>query len=164
PVSEADAAAAHAAAEQLGLDALGGRDRAPRPRDLNDLLGQTGIDAQSVARLRPFVTVLPQRTWINANTAGPEVLAAWVPGLTLERAQALLAVRDSGQWFINRGDFAHRLQLADVDESEIFIGITSEWFRVSSALTSPRTTVLLQALLHDDKTSLPAVVWLREGA
>lgn len=162
--ADAQARAARSAALALGIDVLNPREQAPRLRELGDLLGTPGIDPASVARLRPYVTVLPQRTWINANTAGPEVLAAWVPGLSMERARAMLEARDQGQWFINRGDFANRLQMPGIDETEILIGITSQWFHVSSALRTPRTTLLMQALLHDDKESLPQVAWLREGA
>ncbi|MGJ7542503.1 type II secretion system minor pseudopilin GspK [Variovorax sp. LT1R16] len=156
--------AAREAAQQLGLADLPAREQAPRLRAVEDLLAVPGVEAGSVARLGPFVTVLPQRTWINANTAKAEVLAAWVPGLALDRARALLQMRDNGQWFINRGDFANRLQMPHLDESEILIGITSQWFRVSSALQMSRTTLLMQALLHDDKETLPRVMWLREGA
>lgn len=156
--------AAQEAAQQLGLAGLPVREQAPRLRVVEDLLAVPGVEAGSVARLHPFVTVLPQRTWINANTAKAEVLAAWVPGLALDRARALLQARDSGQWFINRGDFANRLQMPQLDESEILIGITSRWFRVSSALQMHHTTLLMQALLHDDKEVLPQVMWLREGA
>ncbi|WP_370679420.1 type II secretion system minor pseudopilin GspK [Comamonas sp. GB3 AK4-5] len=158
------AKAALAAAQQLGLAPLGHRDQAPRLRDVFNLLAVPGIDAASVARLSPHITILPQRTWINANTAGPEVLAAWVPGLSVGRAQTLLEARDHGQWFINRGDFTNRLQMPEIEEADILIGITSQWFRMSGALRTPHTTLLLQGLLHDDKKSLPQVVWLREGA
>ncbi|WP_215796387.1 type II secretion system minor pseudopilin GspK [Paludibacterium paludis] len=147
-----------------GIDDPGARAPAPRLRDIGDLLGTPGIDPASVERLRPYLTVLPRATWINANTAGPEVLAAWVPGLSLEHAKAMLAERDHGQWFINRGDFVNRLRMPQIDESDVRIGITSEWFRVAGALRTPRTTLLMRALLHDDKAGLPSVVWLREGA
>lgn len=140
------------------------RETAPRLREVSDLLATPGLDPASVERLRPYITLLPQRTWINANTAGPEVLAAWVPGLTLEHARAMLAARDHGQWFRNRGDFVSRLAIAGINESDIFIGITSQWFRVDSAVRTSRITLVMQALLHDDKTRLPRVVWLREGA
>lgn len=164
PAAPPETGAAREAAEQLGLASLPLREEAPRLRAVEDLLAAPGVAADSVARLRPYVTVLPQRTWINANTAKAEVLAAWVPGLALDRARALIQVRDNGQWFINRGDFANRLQMPQLDESEILIGIDSRWFRVSSALQMSRTTLLMQALLHDDKEVLPQVIWLREGA
>jgi general secretion pathway protein K len=156
--------AAEETARQLGLESLPAREQAPRLRTVDDLLAVPGVDAGSVARLRPYLTVLPQRTWINANTARAEVLAAWVPGLSLDRARAVLQARDNGQWFINRGDFVNRLQMPGLDESAVLIGITSRWFRLSSALQTSRTTLLMQALLYDDKEVLPQVMWLREGA
>eukprot|EP01038_Epipyxis_sp_PR26KG_P018467 gene18467-26043_t len=152
--------------------------RSPMPDDLRsqiepihevvDLLGWKvvavpGVDGNVLARLTPFVTVLPERTWINSNTASAEVVASGVPGLSLERARALLAARDKGQWFINRGDFTQRLRMPDQDFTELRVGITSNWFRVASVLDTVRTKFVLTALLHDDKQSLPRVVWLREG-
>lgn len=163
-ITQEEIKVAEIAAQEIGLVDLGNKDRAPRLRDITDLLAVPGIDAASVARLQPYVTILPQQTWINANTARPEVLAACVPSLSIERAKAMLDARDRGQWFINRGDFANRLKMPGVDETEILIGVTSQWFRVSSALRTSSTTLLMQALLHDDKKSLPQVMWLREGA
>lgn len=153
-----------AVAEALGLTRLPSLELAPRIRVLDDLLAVPGVTAETVDRLRPFVTVLPARTWINANTASPEVLAAWVPGLTLDHARALLQKRDQGQWFINRGDFVHRLQMPGLEDSTVLIGITSKWFRISAALRMSRTTLLMQALVQDDKDRFPQIVWLREGA
>ncbi|UXH77431.1 type II secretion system minor pseudopilin GspK [Roseateles amylovorans] len=155
---------AQAIAQQLGIDGPPAHDLAPRPRVMDDLLATPGVEAGSIERLRPFVTVLPQRTWVNANTASAEVLSAWVPGLDVDRARAVLRTRDQGQWFINRGDFVNRLQMPTLDDTPLLIGITSQWFRVSTALQMSRTTLLMQALLHDDKDSLPRLVWLREGA
>lgn len=152
------------AAARLGLPAeLPPMPKAPRPRALEDLMTVSGVDGAVLARLAPFVTVLPQRTWINANTAGAELIAAGVPGLSLDRARALLAARDRGQWFVNRGDFTNRLQMPALNVDELRMGITSNWFRVASVLDTARTKFVQVALLHDDKTSMPRVMWLREG-
>lgn len=157
-------AAADTMAATLGLPPeLPRAPQAPRPRVLEDLLAVPGVDAGVIARLAPFVTLLPARTWINANTASAELLAAGVPGLALDKARALLAARDRGQWFINRGDFANRLQMPALDERDVRIGIDSNWFRVASVLDTPRTKFVQVALLQDDKTNMPRVVWLREG-
>lgn len=151
-------------AESLGLPAdLPRTAQAPRLRALEDLLAVPGVDAGVLARLVPFVTVLPERTWINANTASAEVVASGVEGLSLDKARALLVARDKGQWFINRGDFANRLRMPEQDVSEVRMGVTSHWFRVASVLDTARTKYVQAALLHDDKSTLPRVVWLREG-
>jgi general secretion pathway protein K len=169
--AEADGAAPDVArqqsarlAESLGLPAdLPRTAQAPRLRALEDLLSVSGVDGGVLARLMPFVTVLPERTWINANTASAEVVASGVDGLSLDKARALLVARDKGQWFINRGDFANRLRMPEQDLSEVRMGVTSHWFRVASVLDTARTKYVQTALLHDDKSSLPRVVWLREG-
>ncbi|HEX7868280.1 MAG TPA: type II secretion system minor pseudopilin GspK [Variovorax sp.] len=137
--------------------------QAPRLRALEDLLAVPGVDASVLAKLMPFVTVLPERTWINANTARAELVAAGVPGLTLDRAKALLTARDQGQWFVNNGDFANRLKMPELDSAGVRMGVTSNWFRVASVLDTARTQFVQVVLLHDDKTSMPRVVWLREG-
>lgn len=135
-----------------------------RPRVVEDLLAVPGVEPASLARLKAYVTMLPQPTWVNANTARAEVIAAQVPGLPLERAQALLQARDRGQWFLSQGDFAHRLQMPELDSSQVRLGVNSRWFQFAAAVEVGRTKVVLRALMHDDKQSLPRVLWLREGA
>ncbi|WP_369326249.1 type II secretion system minor pseudopilin GspK [Alcaligenes nematophilus] len=156
---------ARSAAQQLGFgQQLPTQEQAPRLRTLDDMLVDDAIDSAVLERLRPYVTVLPARTRTNANTARPEVLAATIPGLQLDRARALTQARDGGQWFLNRGDIFNRLQMQDrLSPSSLRVGVTSRWFRVTSALQAPRTIFVVNALLHDDKQTLPQVVWLREG-
>lgn len=151
-------------AAQIGLDPSAEHDLAPRIRDITELAGEPGVQAATLQRLSPYITFLPERTWINANTAPPEVIAAWVPGLSLDQAKTLLASRDRGQWFTSHGDFTTRLQRPDLPAHDILIGVTSLWFRLHSVIQSPRHTNQIQALLQlDENAGQPTVVWLREG-
>ena len=152
------------AARRLGMAALPAQDQAPRPRVMQDLLSESELDHAMLERLADYVTILPRRSWINANTARPEVIAAWVPGLSLEQARSLLAERDRGRWFLNRGDIYQRLNMPELDESQLRLGITSHWFRLDSAIESQDTWVISRALLFDDKQNPPQLVWHREGA
>lgn len=52
-----------------------------------------GIEAESLQRLEPYVTLLPVRTPVNVNTASREVLAAAVAGLDLATAERLVQWR-----------------------------------------------------------------------
>lgn len=61
-------------------------------------LAWLGISARSLAALEPFVTVLPERTNVNLNTARAEVLAACLPGLGLADARRLVQERDREPW------------------------------------------------------------------
>lgn len=56
-------------------------------------LGWLGLSPSSLARLAPFVTVLPERTAVNLNTASVEVLVASVPQLDKASARRLVEQR-----------------------------------------------------------------------
>jgi general secretion pathway protein K len=57
-------------------------------------LGWLGLSPASLAALAPHVTVLPERTALNLNTASAQALAASVPGLDLAQAQRLVSERE----------------------------------------------------------------------
>lgn len=137
--------------------------QAPSLQSIDDLLAVAGVDLQVLARLRPYVTILPQRTWINANTAQEQVVVARVPELSMESAKSLLATRDRGQWFVNQGDIVNRMQIPEVPAHSIHLGIQSNWFLLRGAVQRDGSLSLVTALLFDDKKSLPRVAWLREG-
>lgn len=122
------------------------------------------MDAEALQRLRRFVTVLPAMTWINGNTASAEVLAAQVPGLPLQQAMALVAERDSGRWFINRGDFVNRLRMPQLAMANVRVGINSDWFRLRGQARLGSRELPLQALLRQREGQLPDVIWSRVGA
>ena len=63
-----------------------------RPRSLAQLTW-LGVDAATIASLEPYVTLLPRRTPVNANTAPREVLAAVIKGLDLATAERLVQMR-----------------------------------------------------------------------
>lgn len=52
-----------------------------------------GVDAAAMARLQPYVTLLPARTKVNINTAPREVLAAVIPGMDLGGAERIVQRR-----------------------------------------------------------------------
>lgn len=138
--------------------------RYPMLRSLDDLSGVEGLDPLLLQRMQGFVSVLPGVTWVNGNTARAEVLSAVVPGLSLSQAQALVAERDGGRWFINRGDFVNRLHLPQVAVESVLVGITSEWFRLQGQTRREQRRVTLDALLHRPENRQPQVIWSRVGA
>ncbi|MEX3776990.1 type II secretion system minor pseudopilin GspK [Pseudomonas sp. MYb118] len=135
----------------------------PMLRSVDDLRSVEGINETLLAKLAAYFTLLPAPTWINGNTASALVLAAYVPGLSIERAQALVAERDGGQWFINRGDFVNRLNMPQLEATRIRVGITSDWFRLRGQVRSDQRRVSLDALLHRPQDQLPRVIWSRVG-
>ena len=135
----------------------------PMLRSLDDLSGIEGLDPVVLQRMHAYISVLPGPTWVNGNTASAEVLSAVVPQLSLSQAHGLVTERDSGQWFINRGDFVNRLRLPQVDVESVHVGITSEWFRVQGQARREQRRVTLDALLHRPEDRQPRVIWSRVG-
>jgi general secretion pathway protein K len=135
----------------------------PMLRSLEDLSALEGVDPQLLRRLHRFVSVLPGNTWVNGNTASAEVLSAVVPQLSVSQAQALVAERDSGRWFINRGDFVNRLRMPQVAVDSVQVGITSEWFRLQGQARREQRRVTIEALLHRPEDRQPQVIWSRVG-
>jgi len=161
----------------------------PLPRNVDELAGVAGVDAAVLARLRPYVTVLPRVTLVNVNTARAEVIAARVPGMSLDQARAMVAQRDAGLWFVNSGDFANRLEGAqgavadtprDSDASGARaatsrqtpvvraeaprVAVASAWFSLTGAARLGGVTLPLKALLARTGAGKAEIVWLREGA
>ncbi|WP_248487819.1 type II secretion system minor pseudopilin GspK [Pseudomonas sp. CYM-20-01] len=135
----------------------------PMLRSLDELSGIEGLDPLVLQRMQAYISVLPGPTWVNGNTASAEVLSAVVPQLSLAQAHGLVAERDSGQWFINRGDFVNRLHLPQVAVDSVQVGITSEWFRVQGQARREQRRVTLDALLHRPEDRQPRVIWSRVG-
>ncbi|VVN92948.1 hypothetical protein PS718_02042 [Pseudomonas fluorescens] len=136
----------------------------PMLRNLEDLRSVEGVNDAIIGKLAPYLTVIPATTWINGNTATAPVLAAYVPGLSLERAQAMINERDAGRWFINRGDFVNRLRMPNLELTSVKVGITSDWFRLRGEARREQRRVSLDALLHRSQDRLPQVIWSRVGA
>lgn len=62
-------------------------------QEVQDLLAVPGFTPDMLAKLKPFIIILPTVTQLNVNTAPPEVLAAKIATLSLQNATALVASR-----------------------------------------------------------------------
>ena len=62
------------------------------PQHLREL-AWLGLSPTTIARLAPYVCVLPVRSAVNLNTASPEVIYASVSGLEMAQAQTLVNER-----------------------------------------------------------------------
>lgn len=62
------------------------------PRSIGQL-GWLGVDGETIRQLAPYVTLLPEATPVNVNTAPREVLAAAIKGLDLASAERLIQSR-----------------------------------------------------------------------
>lgn len=146
---------------QRVADAQYGEDIAPRAvglRGIDDLRSLQAMTPQSIDVLQAFVTILPEVTPVNVNTAPAEVLGAVVDGLGLAGARELVAQRDRGVWFNSRGDFINRMRSPEPDTGWR-IGVSSNWFRVTGEVVVDDMTASLRALLHRGDQGLSTIRW-----
>jgi general secretion pathway protein K len=108
-----------------------------------------GLSARSVAQLAPFVTVLPQRTTINLNTASAQVIYASIAQLDMAGARRLVTVRSLAH-FQTLADAAKLLGDAAPQISEGQHGVASRFFEVRGRLRLGPSTVLERSLVQRD--------------
>jgi general secretion pathway protein K len=92
PVDTADRLANALAAAWAPGTAEASADAALPPVRFADL-SWLGIDAVTLERLEPYITLLPVRTPVNANTAASQVLVAAIDGLDLGSAERIVQAR-----------------------------------------------------------------------
>ena len=133
--------------------------------DATALLDVAGFTPEMVARLKPFVIVLPTSTALNMNTANAEVIAATIPGMSIGEAQALVA-RRSTVFFRNTGDVQLALQAAGIPAVERnlnTIGVDTNYFIVHGKVQHERAELVRTTLIYRDAlTKTTRVVSVRD--
>ncbi|MES3011516.1 MAG: type II secretion system minor pseudopilin GspK [Pseudomonadota bacterium] len=78
---------------QLAMTSTGGGGNAPLRPLRTDQLIWLGIAPETLARLKPFIVLLPSNTPVNLNTAGVEVVYACIPSISMAEARKLVEQR-----------------------------------------------------------------------
>jgi len=119
-----------------------------------------GFDARAVERLRPYVTALPGRTRLNANTIQERVLAAAFGGST-EKVAGIIAERRKKP-FEKEGDVVTALGKANLIAVNEF-DVKSGWFSVLVRVQQDDILLGTEALVRRDEKSqkVAIVLWKR---
>jgi general secretion pathway protein K len=135
--------------------------------NVDSLLDVPGFTPDVVAKLRPFVTVLPTTTAVNMNTASAEVIAAVVPGMNVAQAQALVA-RRATVFFHDVGNVQLALSGAGVktassiDASEL--DVTTKYFLIHGRVEHERAQLERTTLVYRDPTThTTRIVYTRDA-
>jgi general secretion pathway protein K len=111
-----------------------------------------GLSARSVAALRSYVTVLPERTALNLNTAPAVVLQAAIPTLDMAGAQRLVAARAQNH-FRTLTDVVQASGIASLPLNDTQHSVNSRYFDIRARLrlggvrTQEHTVVQREGLL-----------------
>ncbi|MFN4352254.1 MAG: type II secretion system minor pseudopilin GspK [Hylemonella sp.] len=99
-----------------------------------------GLSPQSLAVLKPYITLLPVRTPLNLNTASAEVIHASLPGLDMAQAQRLVALRTTAA-FRSVVDGLRDTGVQAERQSAGALGVSSRFFEIQGRLRLGSTTV-----------------------
>jgi len=130
------------------------------PRAVPDLRW-LGLSASSLQTLQPFITLLPERTVVNLNTAEPEVLLATVTGLDMAQAQALVQAR-AAQHLSTLMDAENLVDNPAVHFDATEQGVASRFFGVTGQLRLGQTTVQERSVLQRDGLDVKTLSRTRE--
>jgi general secretion pathway protein K len=129
---------------------------------VQDLLAVPGFDVDMLNKLKDYVTILPNPTPINVNTAPAEVLAAQIDKLSLADAAALTASRDSGVYFRSISDFNTQLAARTSAATPSNIAVVTSFFLVNGKVRLSRAAMDMQALVERTNNRSTKVIWIRE--
>ncbi len=119
---------------------------------VDGLLDVPGFTPDIVARLRPFVTILPTTTPVNMNTASAEVIASIVQGMSLSNAQAFVSRRQT-VFFRNLSDVQLALTGAGTPQTSIdstLCDVNTSYFLVHGRVQHERAVVDRTTLVWRD--------------
>jgi general secretion pathway protein K len=129
--------------------------------DLSELRLVRGFDQATVARLAPYVCALPTATAVNVNTAGPEVLSAVIPNLTLDDAKRIVSERGNGVNSVD--DFHAKLTTTQLDGiRDNLLSVASDYFLVDLIVEFGRVRGHYLALYQRQGQNWPFLVWQKQ--
>lgn len=132
-------------------------------RDVSELVGLAGLDAETWKRLQPMVSALPRTSVLNLNTAPWPVLAAIVPGID---AAGMERLRPDGQHWSSIDDFRRALGGLSLNlqpGQEGGLGFASGFFLATAEIEIDGAGYRFQSLLERGGAVL-AVRWRQRGA
>ena len=132
---------------------------------VDDLLAVQGVTPEIMAKLRPFLIVLPASpTPLNVNTAPPELLAALVPGMSLSEANRLVEVRKRTPW---RDPAMFQSEVTKASTLTDEFSVKSNWFLVQSRIRLDRAALNAESLIERQDGAIGGggtkVIWTRQN-
>jgi len=118
-----------------------------------DQLAWLGLDENTLAQLRPYVTVLPERTPVNLNTASGPVLIAALEGVGQADVQRLLIARRLAPWE-NLEDVKKAAKLTQLALDPLRVETRTRFFGLLGTLQIDGNTVQEYSVVQRDAMSV----------
>lgn len=124
-------------------------------------LAWVGLSAPTLARLRPFITVLPVSTPVNLNTAAAEVIFASVNDLEMADANRLVQARTT-RHFTTLTQAADAMGQAPAALTESRHSVNTRFFEVQGTLRLEQVQVQEQSVVQRDGLNVKTL-WRQRG-
>jgi general secretion pathway protein K len=121
-----------------------------------------GLRPATLAKLTPYITLLPEPTTVNINTAAAEVIFASAPGLQLADAKLAVSTRESAH-FPSIADAAAKVPALNGKLVDTQHSVATNFFEVSGRIRLEQTVVEEQSLVQRDTLKNVKTIW-RERA
>ena len=131
------------------------------PATIDEIVVEDSAERDALARLRPFVTVLPTATAVNVNTAPAEVLAARFENLALADARRLVASRDRA-YFKDINDLSTRIPGLPLSDGAGQVTVATQFFLLRGVVEFRRAHLQALVLLKREAGRVE-VLWTREA-
>ena len=129
--------------------------------EVDDLIAVDGMDPKALERLHPYLTVLPEATPVNANTASAEVLAAQFPDFSVMDARRLVSERERA-FFKDLGDARSRLSNAGANSAaQAPLAVATRYFAIEGDVTYGHARMRARALVKREGNRVE-LLWLKE--
>ena len=131
---------------------------------VEELYRVRGFNRAIIDRLKPYISVLPEHSTINVNTAPREILMALLPDLAETDISTVLENRKRA-FFKSKQDFRMRLPQAAPALRDDAFDVTSHYFSVVVVARANLAETAYEALLtRPPGGGWPGLVWQRELA
>ena len=130
------------------------------PQRVDQLLW-LGLQADTLALLKPYITLLPARTPVNLNTASPEVIYASAEGIEMADAQRLVTARERNR-FNSLADVQQVLGGLPSRLDSNRHGVASRFFEVLGRLRLESIVVQERSVLQRDGMTV-RTLWRDRG-
>lgn len=109
-----------------------------------------GLSPSTLAALKNFITLLPETTPVNLNTAPAEVLMASLPGVDLATARQWVSLRERGHW-------------ASLDAARQAMGPAGQYLQSEQHAVQTRYFEVTGRMRIDDVVQVEQLLVKREG-
>jgi general secretion pathway protein K len=121
-----------------------------------------GLTEETLSKIAPYITLLPQRTTVNINTAPAEVIFAIVPGLQLADATLTVSTRSTAH-FTSIADAETKVPALKSKLQAAQHSVSTQFFEVTGRIRLEQTVVEVKSLVDRRDVNDVKTLWLERA-